>query len=378
MLQRDVFYIAGYDPKTYRYYYALFKKNLAIYQKHFRLKASLSKSYTGENFPFWEIKGENFYTQYTFLAWNDIVKQNWSKGVKDALKDVCVFVKTFISSGLFKKFFKESIYQVFTGLYPVFYVIFSLILALVLGLAVFEFSKTFLPFFLALVLGFLSSYLTHKILFFYGKKLAVFWIMRICCFCGNWHKNKTELLEQRIESFCTEIFSKLKTHQNKENYELILVAHSVGTILCIELLAKLLKRAQKENLKLDKLKILTLGECIPLTSYQKQAKDFRKKLEFIAGFNLKWYDYTSIIDGACFPQVDFIKTSGISVNPHFGPRFFSAKFHTLYEEKNYKKIKRNKNKAHFLYLMSIEFQGAYDFFRFILGEDFLENKIKKE
>ncbi|EAL9168079.1 DUF829 domain-containing protein, partial [Campylobacter jejuni] len=122
------------------------------------------------------------------------------------------------------------------------------------------------------------------------------------------------------------------------------------------------------------LKILTLGECIPLVSYQKKADEFRKKLEFVSRFDLKWYDYTSIIDGACFPQVDFFRTSG--VNAKFTPPFLSAKFHTLYEKHEYKKIKRDKNKAHFLYLYSISVKGDYDFFSFIIMPKFLEEKVK--
>ncbi|MCW1643742.1 DUF829 domain-containing protein, partial [Campylobacter jejuni] len=42
----------------------------------------------------------------------------------------------------------------------------------------------------------------------------------------------------------------------------------------------------------------------------------------------------------------------------------------------YKKIKRDKNKAHFLYLYSISVKGDYDFFSFIIMPKFLEEKVK--
>ena len=72
--------------------------------------------------------------------------------------------------------------------------------------------------------------------------------------------------------------------------------------------------------------------------------------------------------------MDFFRTSG--VNAKFTPPFSNAKFHTLYEKQEYKKIKRDKNKAHFLYLYSISVKGDYDFFSFIIMPKFLEEKVK--
>lgn len=42
-MKRAVFYLAGYDPKSYRFYYNLFKKNLQEYSKKFNFEAKLSK-----------------------------------------------------------------------------------------------------------------------------------------------------------------------------------------------------------------------------------------------------------------------------------------------------------------------------------------------
>ncbi|MBK1972312.1 DUF829 domain-containing protein [Campylobacter sp. TTU_617] len=372
-MQRDVFYLAGYDPRTYRYYYSLFKKNLNLYKNRFNIDAQLSKSFTQDNI-YWNIEGKNYQTKYHFLAWNDIVKTNWSESFKDALLDCYSFFRIYTITGLFIKFGKASIYQLITGYYPFFYVIFSLCLALICSSAVFLSAKIYIHFIFAAFFSVIAFYMVNRFLFNYGRKLAVFWISRICSFCANWHKFKKGQLENRIEKFSHFIFNTLKQNQNKQDYELILIAHSVGTIMCIEILEQILHLCKEEKIDFSKLKILTLGECIPLVSFQKKSFDFRKKIEFIGDFNLKWYDFTSVIDGACFPQVDFIEESGIKTQ--FKPKYLSAKFHTLYEKKYYKKIKKNKNDAHFLYLWSVQLRGGYDFFNFITNEKFLEEKIR--
>ncbi|EGK8022032.1 DUF829 domain-containing protein [Campylobacter lari] len=370
--KRDVFYIAGYDPRGYRHYYTMFKKNLAEQNKLLNYDYTLSKAQVNI-YPFWQIQTPYTNTTYTFLGWNDVVKKNWSEGIKDALSDCYSFFRIYTITGLFLKFGKESPHQLITGYYPFFYVLLSLIFTLfcafgslfylqnfhiVLGILVFILSLVFLP----------------KILYKLGKKLAVFWIARICSFCANWEKNSQGELELRMDDFARVIFEKLKENVNDKNYELILSAHSVGTVLCINVLAKVLRKCEKENVSFENLKVLTLGECIPLVSYQKRSFEFRKDLEYLGSKNLIWYDFTSIIDGACFAQVDFIRTSGVKAQ--FSPKYLSAKFHTLYKNKDYKKIKKDKYKAHFLYLFATQIQGVYNFFEFIIGKNKLEEKIK--
>ncbi|EGJ2103373.1 DUF829 domain-containing protein, partial [Campylobacter jejuni] len=78
-MDREVFYIAGYDPKSYRFYYDLFKKNLKDYSHAFNIKVDLSKIEKNEQFPFFQISCEGVQTTYHFLTWNDIVKKNWSE-----------------------------------------------------------------------------------------------------------------------------------------------------------------------------------------------------------------------------------------------------------------------------------------------------------
>ncbi|EAJ1119110.1 DUF829 domain-containing protein [Campylobacter lari] len=370
--KRDVFYIAGYDPRGYRHYYAMFKKNLAEQNTLLNYDYTLSKAQVN-TYAFWQIQTPHTSTSYTFLSWNDIVKKNWSEGIKDALSDCYSFFRIYTITGLFLKFGKESPHQLITGYYPFFYVLLSLIFTLFCAFGSLFYLQNF-----HIILGILAFVLSlvflPKMLYKLGKKLAVFWIARICSFCANWEKNSQGELELRMDDFARVIFEKLKENVNDKNYELILSAHSVGTVLCMNVLAKVLRKCEKENISFEKLKVLTLGECIPLVSYQKRSFEFRKDLEYLGSKNLIWYDFTSIIDGACFAQVDFIRTSGVKTQ--FSPKYLSAKFHTLYKNKDYKKIKKDKYKAHFLYLFATQIQGVYNFFEFIIGKNKLEEKIK--
>ncbi|EGT3497414.1 DUF829 domain-containing protein, partial [Campylobacter coli] len=129
-----------------------------------------------------------------------------------------------------------------TGYYPFFYVIFSLLLSLGLALGSFVFLQNHIPSFLAIVIGIVLGFLLNRFLFKLGRKLAVFWIARICAFCAAWKEKRLGAMEQRIKLFADEILKSLKQNENRQDYELILVAHSVGTIVCIEVLEHILKQ----------------------------------------------------------------------------------------------------------------------------------------
>ena len=370
-MERDIFYIAGYDPRSYRHYYLLFKDNLAKFNKINSFDFNISKINKDEKYPYFNIKNEETNIKYHFLPWNDVVKKNWSKTYFDAWKDWFDVFKIFVITGLFLKFAKESIYQIITGYYPLVYMLFSVLFSFLFSFGIYFFIEKYFGIF-SIFIFLLLFLIFNKLFFELGKKIAVFWISRICSFCANFQRKRKGELDQKINDFALYIFDILKKNHNNKNYEMLLISHSVGTIVSICVAALVLKKCKEENIDFKKFKMLTLGECIPLLSYQKNCDEFKKELEYVASFNITWYDFTSIIDGACFPQVDFIKTSG--VNSKYGPKLYSAKFHTLYEKNNYKKIKKDKYNAHFLYLFANELSGRYDFFKFCLNKEFLEQK----
>lgn len=359
-MTRDVFYIAGYDPRGFRFYYSIFKKNLLLHSKDETF--TLSKSFYEHPRAFWTVESKACKSTYHFLSWNDIVRQNWHTSLFSVLRDCLIFFKAYLLTGLFIKFAKKYKISLIAGFYPFFYVIFSYFLMLV-GIFLLFYH---LSFFLALFSSLLFFYLATKLIFKVGNKLAVFWLCRIYIFAYLHSKDQIANLNERIKQFTTLILAKLEENKDKKDYELIICSHSVGTILAISVIAACLK----EDINKASLKILSLGECIPMLSYQKEGFKFKEDLNFLAKQDLIWFDFSSKIDGACFYKFNFF-------NQDTKTRFLSAQFHKIYTPKSYKMLKRNKYKAHFLYIMKPELKGIYDFFNFTVSANFLENKIPK-
>lgn len=375
--KREVFYISGYDPRGYRYYYSLYKKNAKKQDKINNLNLQISKTKKINNhISSCEITSDkNTHTTYNFLTWNDIVKENWAEGFLSNFLDTLYFIKMYLLSGIFVRFTKESKEQLVAGLYPLFYLITTLSFLSYFSYMSYELSSMYLPKYVSIFFLFLIFFLGIKLIDNIANKIAVFWLSRIYAFCARWGENKISKVDDRVDYFSEYIFEKIK-ESNDNDKEFILSAHSVGTILAIAIANNVIKKCSESNIDYSNFKLLTLGHCIPLVSYQRKSEKHKKVLEELGKTkDFIWLDYTAAIDGACF-CVDPIKSSGIKREKDCGPVLMSPRFFKLFKKENYKKIKKEKYKAHFLYLHSTQLVGTYDYFDMTAGNKALEWRIQ--
>ena len=153
----------------------------------------------------------------------------------------------------------------------------------------------------------------------------------------------------------------------------MVVAHSVGTILAISSVAKVIKKCKLEGLNISNLKLVLIGGCVPLTSFQKCGDKFKKELEIVANSDITWLDFSSKIDGACFFMLDYVKKSNIKAK--HSPNLISVRFFKIYDKKTYKNIRYKWYKVHFLYLKATQISGGYDYFYMIADPSRLEDKV---
>lgn len=52
---------------------------------------------------------------------------------------------------------------------------------------------------------------------------------------------------EKINEFANQIIKTFKENKNKENYELLVISHSAGTILAVSVLFKVIQLAKAEN-----------------------------------------------------------------------------------------------------------------------------------
>ena len=374
--RREVFYLSGYDPRGARYYYGLYKKEGALQSKVNGLQLDVSsRNRTAKHVQSWEIKASSkeaeTRTSYHFLEWDDLIRLEWKKTALSLIIDLIFYVKVYLLSGAFRKYSKNFPYQMVSLFYPLVYISLMVILSLVSGWFLFEYLDEKYSFLLSILFSF---FLVNTIIYFallVADKMALFWLLRIFVFSARYVYDKNPRLEQRIEYFSKEIRKSLNKLKANETDEVLFVAHSVGAILMISTLAKVLKSLDSSI----EISILTLGECIPLVSVIPESTIFKNDMKYIAEQkNITLLDYGTLIDGACFPSLNYFTDINLDVRYKENFNFKSPRFHTLFSKNNYKEVRRNKYLTHFLYLMSSEIEGEYDYFKMTAGHNFLQKE----
>ena len=382
--KRHIFYLSGFDPRGARYYYNLYKQQSLSQCKIDGTKVHISpRKRLTEHSVGWTIdsnsNNKDTRTYYEFLEWNDIIRNHWETNIFLLLGETFSFFFHYLFNGVLFITGKTSPRQLITILYPAIYILFSYLLAVILFTITVMTLQDTLSLWINLIIGGTLTYLFLKLSEYIAKRIGVFWLLHIYTFANNYAKNKTIAMEKRLQFFSDRVINIMKDAEDNGINEVLFVSHSVGTFLGVSILNNAINNKNIPRQSWDVFSNLTLGECIPLVSYHKQAKYFRNEMQsLISHQNITWIDYTSPSDGACFPLVDFIQTSGIQTAKQKNPIFLSPRFHTLFTEKSYKKIRKDWQKAHFLYLLATEVSTGYNYFHITSGNKSLFNRIQKK
>ncbi|OIN07994.1 hypothetical protein [Oceanisphaera psychrotolerans] len=380
--QRQVLYIHGFDPRGAGHYHRLYCSQSAQQAAVNGLNITVSRRHRrAVHSHHWQLHTTQTRTNYCYLGWDDLVRRNWSKGWRQIMSDLYVVILAYLASGNIVTFARASHRQMIAGFYPVLY----LLLGAGASAALSVFVTSWLPlpalpdtvqYVLAWLIGISCFCLCMQALKTLGDRLAVFWLLRIYAFSAKWAVNQIPHVNERTERFADDI---IKAIQNPDNDEVVIIAHSVGTMMVVPALARALAALPDGSAFANqRVVLITLGQCIPLLSFQPGAHDFRAALEQLGqDSRLLWLDYTAPTDGACFPLLDPVTSCGLTRVAQAGPRLLSPRFFTLYHPARYKKLRRAWYSMHFLYLMATDKPGPYDFFAFTAGPRTIAHQVEE-
>ncbi|MDI1298777.1 hypothetical protein [Methylotenera sp.] len=365
--KRRVYYIGGFDPRGASFYHRLYKDE-ALKQgtrtgNHIEVGPRHKVSSHQHS---WAIKSDYHQhavnTDYRFLGWDDIVRQHWET---NGLRLVALTIKgytRFIACGALGRIRKLYRGPFYSGIYPVAFLFITALLSIIFGgISVILVANVNAP----PVVTAMVSLLAMLAYFWMGLKLAdrlgVLWLLRTYLFVYFWGESTPDKLNARIEAFADII---VQDQNNSPCDEVIVIGHSVGSIVAVSVVARALeKSAEKLNLSL-----VTLGQCIPLLSLIPTAEAFRQDLKTLAEHpDVAWLDMVARADALCFSQVDPIKASGIDSSMVRWPKQQIVRPFKMFSPEQYKRLKRNKLRLHFQYLMSSEYQTDYDYFLLTAG-----------
>ncbi len=224
-----------------------------------------------------------------------------------------------------------------TTLYPLAAV---LLLPLLLGLPVALLLGLLLPNWLAALLGLGAGIALAR-----GPidKLRAFWLIRLFINTDR----------QARRGFDPETAQRMRDHAEAiaealagDADEVLLVAHSNGSIMAVPLLLDLFERTGGQLP--GRFTFVTYGHCIPLLACRSDAGWFRAMMTELSGHAFRWIDIGSPPDGAAFSLVDpLAPAAGHGV---IDLTLLSPRFHRFYDPATYHSGYADKYEIHFDYL----------------------------
>lgn len=383
--RRHVFFIAGFDPKSARWYHALVRsqarKQAAV--NAMVIEVDKARTPTGPHGTAWAMRSHApdgsaaVETQFELLQWDDIVREHWSSSparvVFDGLRTVLFGLRDGAVQRMYR-LFRPPVYAVFL---PLGVLAVSTLLAVAAGAAAGRIAHAApgVSAAAAVALGTATATLLAWLALRAVHRIQITWLLRLVRFTHRQATGRVAGLDERLAGFAQRIGA-VRAAGGVD--EVLVVGHSVGATLALGVLARALEADPQLGDTLPEVQpgehtsgpvaFLSLGHCIPLLSALSPAVDLRRDLGRVAASRIDWLDMSAPIDWAAFPGIDPVAAAGLPPAPAgWHPRLLSPRFHLLFGPEAYLRLKRNRFQVHLQYLMASERPGLYDFFAITAG-----------
>jgi hypothetical protein len=368
--RRLVYYLSGFDPRGVRFYHQLFRseaqRQAALHGGELRVSR---RSADGAHASCWTISSSHdsgtTETRYVFLSWDDLIRAHWPTSRARVLGDLLDFYWQVARNGVLAKTRACARRTFWMMLAPLIYA------GLAIGVAgALAFAALYLLELLSIAplpAGLAAASIAGLLLWgalAWAESLRLYWLSRIIVFMVRWGRLRPPALEQRWDDFAAKIDAELALNPADE---VLLVGHSVGAAAAIAVADRWLARQPPGALEAPSLKLLTLGQVIPLLGMVPQADWYRAELQRVAASPLLWLDYTAPADGLCYALVDPVVGCGLPPRPPGRLRVKSARFDLMFTPAAFRALRKDPFRLHFQYLMATDLPVANDYFRLTSG-----------
>ena len=191
-----MYYIAGFDTRSARFYHPLYQTEAALQQAidgcHYEV-GPLEPA--GEHTTAWTVQadhgGQAVRTRYHFMAWNDIIRQHWPASTWRVAATVPAFFWRFVRSGAWGGTWRIARPFFWMLSLPLWMTVASLLLGLLLGAVTAALLGALLP---AGTLNRMDASLAHAgvglgvlaLGLRYTEQLRIYWLMRAWTFMWRW------------------------------------------------------------------------------------------------------------------------------------------------------------------------------------------------
>lgn len=370
--RRHVIYVPGYDPRGVAHYYRLFRAELGRFRDLHGLRVCVSRpSGTDEaTSTRWTITTEGagweVVTTYELLRWDDVVRADAARGPATKIARAALVLARFLADGTYARLAAAHWRFAAFVAYP-YLVGLVLLLGAALGGAAAAALVTALGG--ALPIAAAAGIAAGLAAFVAAMRRTeartyMLYLFDDIVSTDEFARGRRPDWEARLDAFACRLVA---AAQAAEADEVMVVGHSSGSFLAVDVMARALARDAALGRHGPRLSLVTLGSNLPFLGFNPAGRWFHDKLRRVVGeADLTWLDVQSRKDVMSFHPFDQAAGHGIEVAaPNL--RTWSVRFRDVLRPENYRRFRWRFFRVHFQYLMANERRAAYDYFLMVCG-----------
>jgi hypothetical protein len=378
--RRRVYYISGVDPRGPRYYHQMWQteaqRQTSVDGRHYEVGAAADDGPLATR---WTVRaradGQDTESQHVFLRWEDLMRDYWPASRLAVVANMPGMYWLYLRCGLLARtwtFARPFFWAYF--LMPLLYLVLSLLIVGGTGWAVAVLVAWCQgPAWLGIAGGIAAAAAMVWALAENGDRTRLLWLAGAHVFMVRWAREGPQPFAQRWHDFANLIQADLQrdTADSRPD-EVLIVAHCGGAPAAVAVAQCWLAMQAPGSEPAVPVKLLTLGQAIPLVGLIPQASWFREQLRQVGASRMPWIDYTAPADPLCYRLTDPFAICGLPSPDRPGFRMKSSRFDRMFQPAEYARLRRNIFSVHFQYLKATQLPVENDYFRLTCGPRPLE------
>lgn len=367
--RRLVFYIHGFDPRSPRTYYNLYRDQAAIYVDRHGDQLDVSAfSKTEDGGGHWAIaavmNGTSVHTKYIFLSWGDLVSRELSKSVWEIVADGLWTAKELLSTGQWANIRRASLMPALLIAYAELMILVFATLAVGLGYAASVIlSMAGAPAWSAWMAWIVVAMILLRYVRLTDRRWYVFHLLTSFNDSVRQARGERPVTEQRLNEFAASI-----SRLSRENYdEVLVVGHSVGAYQALAVMARVLSMPTTDAGA--KFSLLTLGQNVPFASFHPAAEGLRYEIAQVAADRrVDWLDVSGPNDWLAHVWLDVTAPPDVPKLPGYRPPLvITNRPFEAFSRRTLSSLAFDFFQTHFLYMYANEAPTDWDWFKVTAG-----------
>jgi len=369
--KRWVFHVPGYDPAPPEAVRQRFERELRRFEECWSVKAGVSDA--DGSTETWTViaAGPNWSagTRYRLIAWDDVIDAAARKPAWQRIPQGLVAFVDFAIGALPQYLGANWRYAGFF-LYPfVTFILFALLAIVVGRLAALAIGWPIVGFIVGLIVAGAALTLLWQ---WPGRSIFLHLLFDDWIFSRGYLRQGNAAVAAKLDRAAQEL---VLAARGSDVDEIVVIGHSLGAVLAIELLERALRLEPKLGQEGPRVALITVGSSILKIGLHRAAERFRAAADRVASApGIFWGDYQAISDIMNFYKRDPLTAMGLEMRDM--PLVRMVRIRHMLDPAIYKRIRYHPLRMHLQFVSGNNLRNAYDYFMLVCGPLSVETQVR--